>query len=103
MPRLWFARKPRKPIRSKPKVTREFRKGKVILDAEKMGELREAALLRSVGFCENGCGRRVFWETGELHHLTDHGTRTDTLDRVRFICKPCHEKITGTPQWSKRA
>ena len=100
---LWFSRKPRKPIRPKPKVHREFRSGKVIRDAEEMGELRMAALLRSEGYCENGCGKRVFWETGELHHLTKHGTRSDELSRVRFLCKTCHGKLTGQLQWSQRA
>jgi len=99
----WIQLIPRKKrIRYKRKANRVWHKGKVRLDAEGTAELRLQAFERSGGICECGCRRPVTFEKGEMHHETDHGTRSDVLDRVIFIRKDCHEHITGKLQWTKR-
>lgn len=89
-------------IRPKKRVRSEsWRTGRVREDAKGMARLRSEAYARSNGFCECGCGQRVGWIDGHLHHRISraHGG-SDVLDNVWFVTRPCHERIHGKPVWS---
>lgn len=82
-----------------------WRSGRVIEDSKGMATLRSMAYHRSGGFCEcrladrnrPECKKRVNWIDGELHHMKP---RSDVLEKVAFVARPCHEELTGKLQWT---
>lgn len=76
----------------------------VRLGSAGMATLRSEAFARSRGLCEaEDCGERVSYFEGQLHHVQARGKGgSDVISNVVFLCRPCHAKIHGVPEWSKR-
>ncbi len=98
-------------IRPKKRVRKvSWRSGCVREDVAGMARLRSEAFRRSGGRCEcqrvtdefpdgeKPCGGlHVSWWDGQLHHSKP---RSDVIDRVSFLRRECHRKITGELHWS---
>ena len=95
--RWTWTRKPRR--ESSPWLPRRIRE-----DAAGMRRLRHEAFERSNGKCECGCGARVDWYSGHLHHVVSRARGgSDELENLLFITSECHKNLHGKVQWSKSA
>ena len=73
-------------------------------DAAGMMRLRHEAFERSAGKCECGCGERVDWWSGHLHHVISRARGgSDELSNLLFITPDCHKTIHGKLQWRRTA
>jgi 5-methylcytosine-specific restriction endonuclease McrA len=76
-------KKPVRKVRAKARPNR--------LKGKAMTELRQKVFDRSIGKCENYCGRGIFWETFHLHHKIHRSLGgKDTAENCAAICHVCH-------------
>jgi RNA-directed DNA polymerase len=92
----WHKKERRESLPWKPRRIRE--------DAAGMWKLRHEAYERSNGKCECGCGERVDWYSGHLHHIVSRARGgSDEMDNLLFITPDCHKNMHGRVQWSRKS
>jgi len=73
-------------------------------DAAGMRRLRHEAYDRSGGKCECGCGARIDWYTGHLHHVVSRARGgSDEIGNLLFITPECHKTLHGKLHWTRSA
>lgn len=79
----------------------------VCSEAEKRRRKHQKILSQN-GLCACGCEQEFgSYRDAELDHIDGSkmggGFRDDHIDNLQVLKRPCHEKKTGVPQWTRSA